>query len=110
MLSEVHCRKCGYCCHFFADGELRKCKHLVVLNGCTLCRIYNLRNRLGSIIYSSNSTIVRCNLISNVKINFFGCPYNVSKNLKFGVELPMFEFCIPWINSNLKKLEEKPRG
>jgi hypothetical protein len=59
MMDEPHCNMCGYCCHFFANGEIRKCKHLVTQsNGRTLCRIYP--RRLGVIVYKSETDTFRC--------------------------------------------------
>jgi len=86
MTEEPICNRCGSCCKFFADGQMRKCKNLVTLpSGKTTCRIYAQKNRVGSVIYTDKQgKKFTCNKIEDVKLNFIGCPFNKEKNTESG--------------------------
>jgi hypothetical protein len=67
------CLRCGRCCHFPANGQIVKCKHLITLpSGKTLCRIYN--KRLGTTIHTN--PLVKCGMRNDVRLNFKNCEYN----------------------------------
>ena len=77
--SLVACLRCGLCCHYYLDGVLKHCKHLVRLpSGRSLCRVY--RRRLGLVldIDSSGRKIV-CVYRSASVYDYVGCPLNSGK-------------------------------
>ena len=84
-MNEIHCERCGRCCHYWKDGVLTKCKHLVYLpSGKTLCR--NWKGRIGSIIdKNKDGKKVICIWREESMFNYEGCPFNVLKP-----EQPMF--------------------
>jgi hypothetical protein len=106
-ICEPTCSKCGYCCFFFADGKVRKCRHLtfhITADGKTktLCRIYNQPDRIGRLLYTAeDGAETRCMNIDGVLVNYPLCPYNERKNVKAGRELPMCSFRVKWIDEQL---------
>ena len=78
MMAENKCLNCGYCCHFYADGEWHKCKYLKIFaNNKSKCKIYFRPNRVGIQIYKDKKgKIFRCSLREKFKHNYPNCPYN----------------------------------
>lgn len=67
----------GNCCHYFHRGIRFRCKHLIKLKGGkTLCRIYNKKDRIGTIIAKHSDKKYICN--DRVKSGRYieGCPFN----------------------------------
>ena len=79
-MSDIICRRCGQCCHYFIDGVKRVCKHLKRLpSGSFVCRIYP--NRLGTLLdsYFDSDNVkkdIKCGLRVFNAYNYRGCPYN----------------------------------
>ena len=81
MVNDIICKRCGRCCHFIADGKVRKCKHLVMLGKVSLCRIFN--KRLGQIIYvDKKGEKTYCGMRENIKSDYKGCPFNKGYPIK----------------------------
>ena len=71
------CTRCGKCCHYYVNGELRKCKHLVILTPkTTLCRVY--KTRLGRVLDYNPITKknITCNPRLSYMVNYKDCPFN----------------------------------
>ena len=64
------CLRCGACCHFFKDGELKPCRFLCYYGKYAFCRIYP--NRIGTLVADG----VYCDAES--PFNWPYCPYNSS--------------------------------
>ena len=67
------CLKCGRCC-YLAKGL--PCKYLDAET--KLCRVY--LTRLGKVTGFFKHQKQYCNKRENVKVNYFGCPYNEKGN------------------------------
>jgi len=98
MNKKIICNRCGSCCHLYIDDKKIKCKHLVYLkNGKTLCRIYNKKKRIGSIIAIYNGKKYFCSSRERSTYDYKGCPYNSGKPI---IDDPNF------LNYSLEELEE----
>lgn len=81
---EPKCNRCGNCCFLIDLDKMEQteesCPFLIKLSdGSTKCKVY-FRTRLGRNIGKNN----KCNLRTNVKFNYPGCPYNVEGQVMIG--------------------------
>ena len=73
----TRCNRCGKCCHYMLNGELKRCKYLVNLkNGTTICRVYG--SRLGKVIDENKKTKQKiiCIERQNSYVDYEDCPFN----------------------------------
>lgn len=72
------CKRCGRCCHFKINGNIQRCRHLIILSdGLTKCRIYKKRN--GAMII--RNPFRKCTTRDKNSHDFKDCPYNTNKPL-----------------------------
>ena len=75
------CVRCDQCCYHRIPGKKPiKCKFLVILkSGKTLCRIYNLKGRIGKITYKKDGYMSKCFEIKDSQYDYPHCPLNTDK-------------------------------
>ena len=72
----VICKRCGKCCYYYHNRNIKQCKYLKHLsNGKTSCEIY--KNRLSIVLdINDDDTIIYCAKRNDNEVNYEGCPYN----------------------------------
>ena len=74
-MTEITCERCGRCCYMEVNGEMKKCRYLVLIGNKSSCRIYN--NRLGTKLgyKDKNGNDYVCVERIKLKRVIEGCPY-----------------------------------
>jgi hypothetical protein len=79
MVDEFKCNRCGRCCHFILNGQIKKCRFCIKIGDITVCRKY--KNRLKEVIYSDKDKKTFCGERINTKYDYKDCPYNTNKEI-----------------------------
>jgi len=84
---EDKCLRCGKCCHFYLNGEIKRCRHLVdTEDGKTTCSVYP--TRLGRILGFDirHRLKIQCSMRTQAHWDYPDCPYNDGRPLWTGVD------------------------
>lgn len=74
--ADIICKRCGLCCILKFEGKTKKCRNMIFIGNKSICRIYNSKTRVGTMMGKLEGQKFYCNDRQEVKMNYPGCPYN----------------------------------